>query len=82
MSEDPEPKPESQPKDEAPSKDEPSKKYVYLGDSLEMWSIKTEEELKKKYPEVCDPGDHDWKTSYVPGVDTCTKCIARRDDRI
>ena len=39
----------------------------------------SEEELKKSYPfDVCDPQEHDWRTTFAFGVYDCKKCNARK----
>lgn len=61
---------------------EPSKKYIYLSGALGLWSCDSEEELKKRYPRVCDPGEHDWQQSCdLKNLDICSNCGARREQK-
>lgn len=54
-------------------------KYIYsIRKDKENKKYNTEEELKEANPDVCEPKEHDWSTTFVFGVYNCRKCEARR----
>lgn len=68
--------PEAQPEIKTPP--DPIYRYKWRGDKQEIIYI-NQEELKLKHPDACDPGRHEWHTTWQFGVYDCWKCLARRE---
>lgn len=40
-----------------------------------------QQELKVAQPDACEPGEHDWRTTFAFGVHDCFLCDTRREVR-